>query len=228
MDRRLGRRVVTVLIGAFALAIGPFLWSQGAQGGPVSEVAPQGIVVVGDSITARYDDSPGDADQGWWSVVARHYGADVTTYAQSGSGYLRQGLRCTGDRFGDRDAAFEGSAPSLFIVEGGRNDWSQCVDGRWLPSTNAEVERAVERYYDRIDASFGPATRVVVLGPPWGPLQLLEGLRITRIVKAAVERHGFEFVDTAGTLTAENVVDGIHPNRAGSLAIADRVIATVG
>ena len=38
-------------------------------------------------------------------------------------------------------------------------------------------------------------------------------------------RHGLEYVSTTGTLDSyERVVDGVHPNRAGSLAIARRVI----
>ena len=210
-----------------ALLIGPFVAWQGAQGGqtqPVSRLAPQGIVVVGDSISARYNDRPGDADQAWWSVTGRHFDASVRTYAQSGSGYLRPGHRCTGNRFIDRPDAFVGAAPSILIVEGGRNDWARCVDGAFVPATDAEVRHAVTTYLGVLTAYLPTSTRIVVLGPPWGPLDRTDGARITRIVAAEARSQGLQFISTWGALNADRVVDGIHPNRDGSLAIARRVI----
>src|SRR4051794_41117924 len=118
---RIAKRSPIAVGLAMLLAVGPFLLWQGAQGGQTtstSTLAPHGIIVVGDSITARYNDSPGDDQQAWWSFVGRRFNADVTTYAQSGSGYLRPGRRCTGNRFIDRTEAYSGAAPSLLIVEG--------------------------------------------------------------------------------------------------------------
>lgn len=228
LDRaRLRRRSTIVLIGALLLALGPFLIWQGAEGGPTSQVAPNGIVVVGDSITARYNDSPGHDEQGWWSVVGQHYGADVRVYAQSGSGYLRPGRSCTGDRFGDRLWAFTGTPPSIFLIEGGRNDWATCVDGRFVPATDEQISTAVAQYMDMVEAAMPVQTRVLVLAP-WGPKQAAESVRVTAIIRAAAIERGFEFIETAGTLGPDAVTDGTHPNRAGSLAIADRVIAAVG
>lgn len=103
-SRTAARRPVVVLLLA-ALIVAPFFAWQSAQGGedlPAAASLPQGIVVVGDSITALYDDEPGSPAQGWWSFVGRRFNVDVTTYAQSGSGYLRLGDLCTGDRFIDR------------------------------------------------------------------------------------------------------------------------------
>lgn len=224
---RLRRRSTIVLIGALLLALGPFLMWQGAEGGPTSQVAPNGIVVVGDSITARYNDTPGHEEQGWWSVVARQYRADVRTYAQSGSGYLRPGLSCTGDRFPDRLWAFTGTPPSIFLIEGGRNDWATCVDGHLVPATDDQIRIAVERYMDMVKGVMPIETRVLVLAP-WGPNQAAEGIRVTELIRAAAAERGFEFVDTAGVLGPNHVIDGVHPNRAGNLAIADRVIAAIG
>ena len=51
-----------------------------------------------------------------------------------------------------------------------------------------------------------------------------DGVRVTRIVRDEARAHGLQFVSTAGALTADRVVDGVHPNRDGSLAIARRVI----
>jgi lysophospholipase L1-like esterase len=226
MSRTTPRRSVVVAL-LLALLVGPFIAWQGAQGGQsraVSTLAPQGIVVVGDSITARYNDTPGHADQAWWSVTGRRFDAEVRTYAQSGSGYLRPGQRCSGNRFIDRQDAFTREAPSIVIVEGGRNDWAKCVDGSFVWASDAEVRHAVDTYLDVLKTHLPRSTRIMVLGPPWGPLDRITGLRITRIIEQESRSHGLEFISTKGALTADRVVDGIHPNRDGSLAIARRVI----
>lgn len=189
---------------------------------------PRGIVVVGDSITARYDDHPGSPVQGWWSMVGRHFGSQVRTYAQSGSGYQRPGLRCGGNRFIDRPEAFSGPAPSVFIVEGGRNDWATCHEGRFVESTDAAVARAVDRYLGVLRRQLPRSTRIVVLGPPWGPLDPWQQRRITSIVHTAATRHGLEYVPTGGTLDRPGrTVDGVHPTLAGSRALAGVVIAAL-
>ena len=211
-------------MAALLLLLGPYSAWQGAEGGTVSDVAPDGIVVVGDSITARYNDTPGDAVQCWWSVTARRFDAKVRTYAQSGSGYLRPGHRCTGDRFVDRPRAFTGDAPSILIVEGGRNDWARCVDGAFVQSTDAEVRHAVATYLDVLQTYLPATTRIVVVGPPWGPLDRAEGRRVTAVIRSEARAHGIQYIGTGGALTSDRVVDGVHPNRAGSLAIARRVI----
>lgn len=226
VTRTAARRPVVIAF-VLALVLGPFIaWqdAQGDQSHPVSAIAPHGIVVVGDSISARYNDTPGDPAQAWWSVTGRRFGADVRTYAQSGSGYLRPGHRCTGNRFIDRPDAFAGDAPSILIVEGGRNDWAKCVDGLFVLSTDAEVRHAVDTYLTTLRTWLPSTTRIVVLGPPWGPMDQLAGRRITRIVQDEARAHHMEFVSTRGALTADRVVDGVHPNRDGSLAIARRVI----
>jgi lysophospholipase L1-like esterase len=217
---------------AFMIAVtaGPFIAWQGAQGDQtraVSTLAPQGIVVVGDSITARYNDDPGHAEQGWWSVTARRFDAEVRTYAQSGSGYLRPGHRCGGNRFIDRSLAFTGEAPSIVMVEGGRNDWAKCVDGVFVPSTDAELRHAVDTYLDVLQTYLPATTRIIVLGPPWGPLDRAEGRRVTAIIEDEARAHDIEFISTSGALTSDRVLDGVHPNRDGSLAIARRVISAL-
>ncbi len=189
---------------------------------------PHGIVVVGDSITAEYNDDEGDELEGWWSMVGRHFGAHVTTHAQSGSGYLRQGEACHGNRFIDRPEAFRDTAPSLFIVEGGRNDWASCIEGQHVAAPSAEIADAVDHYLDALQANLPRSTRIVVLGPPWGPLDQLGRKQLTSIVYTAAKEHGVQYVSTMGTMDRrERVVDGIHPNRAGSRALADRVIAAL-
>ncbi|WP_188110496.1 SGNH/GDSL hydrolase family protein [Aeromicrobium ginsengisoli] len=223
------RRSVILAILA-ALLIAPFIAWQGATGDErvaASPLAPRGIVVVGDSITARYNDTPGDADQGWWSVVGYHFHAKVTRYAQSGSGYLRPGHACTGDTFIDRPKAYSGAAPSLLVIEGGRNDWAACQDGRFVTASDAAIDHAVDRYLDTLQTFLPASTRIIVLGPPWGPRDQQNRQRVTAIIAAQAKLHGIQFISTTGALTADRVVDGVHPNRKGSLAIARRVIAAL-
>lgn len=226
MSRSVLRILVVVATTVALLAA----W-QSARGGEqptASGPFQHGIVVVGDSITAEYNDEPGHPREAWWSMVGRHFGAHVTTHAQSGSGYLRQGLSCNGDRFIDRPEAFRDTAPSLFIVEGGRNDWASCIEGRHVEAPDADIARAVNRYFDVIQANLPPSTRIVVLGPPWGTLDQLARQRLTAIVFEAAKAHDLQYVSTMGTLDRrERVLDGVHPNRAGSRALADRVIAAL-
>ncbi len=230
VQQRTAVRTPIVIALVLAALLGPFLARSaiGGEPGAISTVAPRGIVVVGDSITARYNDKPGDDKQGWWSIVGRHYHAKVATYAQSGSGYLRPGQGCTGNKFIDRQQAFTGEPPSLLIVEGGRNDWASCQDGRFVTSTNEAVEHAVDTYLETLKTFLPRSTRIIVMGPPWGPIDPANGERVTAIVEAAATRLGMEFVPTTGALTASRVVDGVHPNRAGSVAIANRVISALG
>ncbi|KQP27128.1 hypothetical protein ASF37_11290 [Aeromicrobium sp. Leaf289] len=217
--------LVTVAL-ALLISLGVTAGRQGAIGTePGTGPFPQGVVVVGDSITARYDDDPGSPEQGWWSFVGRHFDTEVRTFAQSGSGYQRPGHRCGGNRFIDRPEAFEGPAPSVFIVEGGRNDWATCRQGGLVESTDAAVQQAVDRYFDVVERSLPRTTRIVVLGPPWGPLDPWQQRRITSIVHTAAKRHGLEYVATKGSLDRPGrTVDGVHPTLAGSRALGDVVI----
>lgn len=204
---------------------------QSARGGEQPDPAgpfSRGIVVVGDSITAEYNDDAGDELEGWWSMVGRHFGAHVTTHAQTGSGYLRQGLACNGNRFLDRPEAFRDTAPSLFLVEGGRNDWASCIEGHHVEASGPEIARAVDHYLDVLQANLPRTTRIVVLGPPWGTLDQVSRRKLTAIVYRAARSHGVQYVSTMGTLDRrERLLDGVHPNRAGSRALADRVIAAL-
>ncbi|GAA3528154.1 hypothetical protein GCM10022234_26750 [Aeromicrobium panaciterrae] len=226
---RMAVRTPIVAVLALLLLLAPLLAfnADGGKAAASSVLAPRGIVVVGDSITARYNDKPGDAMQGWWSIVGRHYDATVTTYAQSGSGYLRPGRLCTGDRFIDRVQAFTSNAPSLFVIEGGRNDWADCVDGRFVTATDDAIAHAVDTYFTTLRTFLPRSTRIIVMGPPWGPVDRYDGTRVTRIIEAAAAQHGLEFIPTTGALNDERVVDGIHPNRQGCIAIADKVISAL-
>lgn len=222
------RRIAAVCAAALVVALVPFAVWQGADGGPTLQTrSGSDIVVVGDSITARYVDRVGDEEQGWWSMVGHRLERPVDTYAQSGSGYLRHGAHCTGTTFAERTGALDRPPPAVFIIEGGRNDWATCRGTTIVPASNAAIASAVDAYLDLVARALPDSTRVVVLGPPWGPLQPIEEAVVTPIVRQSALAHGFEFVDTTGTLPAENVLDGVHPNRAGNEAIARRVLAAL-
>lgn len=230
VQQRTAVRTPIVIVLVLAALLGPFLARSAIGGEPssISTIAPRGIVVVGDSITARYNDNPGDDKQGWWSIVGRHFDAKVTTYAQSGSGYLRPGQVCTGNRFIDRQQAFAGEPPSLLIVEGGRNDWADCDGDQFVIASDGAIEHAVDTYLETLRTFLPRSTRIIVMGPPWGPLDPANGKRITAIIKTSAASHGLEFIPTTGALTETRVLDGVHPNRAGSVAIANRVISALG
>lgn len=187
-----------------------------------------GIAVIGDSISARYDDDPGSTDQAWWSVVGRHYGAPVSVFAESGSGYARAGHHCSGTRFADRLAAVAKATPTAVIVEGGRNDWAFCTGDSFPETTDAMVRTAVDRFLTRLQVAVDPRTKIIVLGPPWGPANASQQSRITSIIKASANRHQMMFIDTQGVFEDGRTVDGTHPDLAGSLALGNTVIKAIG
>jgi len=187
-----------------------------------------GIVVIGDSISDRYNDDPGGAEQAWWSVVGRHYEATVTTFAESGSGFVRLGNRCTGTHFGHRLADVAKSSPKVVIVEGGRNDWSFCHRDAIAQTSNAMVKTSVDRFLTNLQNALDPNTTIYVLGPPWGSVNASEQSRITSIIKSSAQRHHMKFIDTRGVFNGNRTIDGTHPNRNGSMALGNRVIKGIG
>lgn len=186
------------------------------------------IAVIGDSISARYDDSPGSDRQAWWSVVGRNYGAHVTTFAESGSGYVRNGHACTGTRFADRLTDVARAEPTIVIVEGGRNDWAFCKDGGFALTTDALLRKSVDEFFTKLKRAVASGTTIIVLGPPWGSKQVEEQARVSAIIKQAARRHDLTFIATDGVFTGDRTLDGIHPNRAGSMALGKTVIQALG
>lgn len=216
-------RVWIVMVLLCTLLVAPVVMSRvnaSASGG--------GIVVIGDSISARYNDKPGNAKQAWWSVVGRHYHLKVTRFAESGSGYQRPGHVCTGTRFRDRLAKVKKTSPKIVIVEGGRNDWSRCTKGRYVRSNSAAVKTYVDSFLTRLKRSVPAGTRIYVLGPPWGTANAADRVRVTQIIKKSAARHHMTFIDTTGVFKGGHTVDGTHPDRAGSVALGKRAIKGIG
>lgn len=186
------------------------------------------IAVIGDSITARYNDNAGDAKQGWWSIVGRHYDRHVITFAESGSGFQRRGNGCSGARFADRLSALARHRPHIVLVEGGRNDWASCAGAGLTLSDSAQVRAATDRFLQRLRAALPRDAVVFVLGPPWGSVDASQRDRVTAIIKASAQRAQMHFIDTSKIFDGARTLDGTHPNRAGSQALARRVIAVIG
>lgn len=186
------------------------------------------VAVVGDSITARYNNNAGSAKQGWWSIVGKHYGAKVTRYAQSGSGFQRPGHACTGTIFSERLSALKKQKPDVVFVEGGRNDWAYCKHHKLKQASNARIKKGVDSFLARLKKSVPAGTTIYVLGPPWGPKDLDQRERVTAIVKASAKAHHMIYISTRGSFSKKRVVDGIHPNRAGSVKLGKKVIKAVG
>ena len=186
------------------------------------------IAVIGDSISARYNDRQGSAQQAWWSVVGRRYQAPVTVFAESGSGYVRPGGLCNGTRFRDRVADAVKSSPTVVIVEGGRNDWAYCAGRQVTQASDARVKSAVDRFLTKLQRALDPKTTIYVLGPPWGTVSATQKNRVTSIIKSSTQRHHMRFIDTTGVFNGDRTIDGTHPNRAGSMALGNRVVARIG
>lgn len=214
--------LLVAIISAFVLVPSAAHLVRASAGSP-------GIAVVGDSITARYNDVDGSPRQAWWSFVGRHYHLHVTTYAQSGSGFQRPGLACSGDTFRQRLDELRKHPPEIVLVEGGRNDWARCRSGYLVVASNARIRRSVDGFLTDLQSALPPRTEIFVLGPPWGSIDAAQRDRVTAIVRTAANRHHMLFIDTddvfeGGLLT----LDGVHPNLAGSRALGARVIDSIG
>ena len=177
------------------------------------------MVVIGDSITARYNAVPGDANEGWWSMLARKNGYDVVPLGESGSGVLRFGNGCAGTRYFERLPKALAQSPDMLIIEGGRNDFTKCVE---FGNTDAGVERVSADYIekrwniflDNVKAQKAAKTQVWVM-TPWGTKFDSDRDVVYPIVKQATLDHGFGWVGLS-PLPDDRTVDGTHPNYEGN------------
>jgi len=176
------------------------------------------MVVIGDSITARYNATPGDPNEGWWSMLARKAGYDVIPLGESGSGVLKFGNGCSGTRFFERLPRALSYSPDILIIEGGRNDAWKCVD----PGSSTAIEDASADYIakrwdlflDNVKAQKAAKTQVWVM-TPWGTKFTPERSMVYPIVKEATLAHGFGWVGLS-ELPDDRTVDGTHPNYEGN------------
>jgi hypothetical protein len=189
------------------------------------------LVVFGDSISARFNDVPGDDLQGFWSMAAHDLGVRPEVRAEGGAGYVNRGLvGCTGHTFGDQLASPGVSemvaGAGLVVVEGGRTDTQTCRKGGGydLVST-ARLRRGVHSFLAEVQRLRGGPDACTVVVLPWGPKGPDNRDRVTRVVRNATQKYGFTFIDTLGLLTEGNTIeDRVHPDRDGNRAIADALL----
>jgi len=178
------------------------------------------MFIVGDSITAWYDDTVGSDDRGWWSFLSRANDYVPMTNAYGGSGFLSQSTYCTYPNFRNRINAIRTADAqqhiTRLIIEGGRNDWRNCEGVRY---SEAAQEKYIGEYMAEIKAikaELGiPRVHAVL---PWGPNMQAEKNQIYPIVQAAAHANGITF--KLINLTQDQTLDGTHPNLAGNLYIS--------
>ena len=215
--------LIALVLGVLVAVFGTHVIGSRATASDQRGAGPR-LVVMGDSITASYNDDDGDERQGWWSMVGRHLNQQVVRSAQAGSGYIRRGAeRCDGTRFYDRRNDLRGA--DIVIIEGGRNDWKRCGTDMATVGVH-DVRAAIVKLLDWVDRQ-PVADKNVYLMSPWGPMDQLAGITMTQIIQTEAEIHGFHFIDTWGALSAKpgRTYDGIHPTLAGSTSLYRYVIA---
>jgi lysophospholipase L1-like esterase len=180
-------------------------------------------LVLGDSITQRYTDDPGDPMQGWWSMVGRKLGWDMVTSAQDGDGIVKKGSDCYGTAIRERQAAVvERVRPDWILVEAGYNDRTVCVDGqvktaavKWRAGAMTKAFAGLAALADR----YGIARNHVVVTVPWGPAAVQYRHEVVIEISTAAKAAGLSWVNVP-RFTADQVYDGKHPKRAGSVYLA--------
>jgi len=186
------------------------------------------IVVIGDSITARYNSIPGDDNEGWFSMLARKAGHSVVPMGEAGSGVLRYGNQCQGTRYFERLSAALAQSPDILIIEGGRNDFTKCITygEPGYERTSADyIEKRWNAFLDEVKARKAAKTQVWVM-TPWGTSFSAERDMVYPIVKDATLSHGFGWVGLSA-LPDDRTVDGTHPNYEGNRYIYIKAYNTI-
>ncbi len=178
------------------------------------------VVAIGDSIMAG---NGLDADQAWLAIVAESHGWKLTNLASNGSGFVTVGD--DGDTFSDQTIVALSLHPDVIILSGSSND---------LGVSSAILANATKALIERIHLVL-PDTKILTVDAIWGdtdvPGQLSE---MDAAVELASARAGGAYLDIGQPLsdTADLMQsDGVHPNEAGQVALAqafDAALVTSG
>lgn len=175
------------------------------------------LTVMGDSISAWYNDTPGDSMQAWWSMLGRRESMKTNVSAIGGTGMINKGPGCTKTTYGQRMRDIRKST-DILIVEGGRNDFHLC--GNVL--TKREIKAGVARYFKSLNKTVRKYkiknVKVVTI---WGHNLKNQRDRVAPFVKRYAERYGYDF--KLVNLKRSETTDGTHPNRKGSVKIYKKV-----
>lgn len=194
------------------------------------------MVVVGDSISEvpRYNDIRGSSKRAWWSFLADAADLRPVSYGESGSGYGKKGA-CTGTSFLERmkrpSRTANIKAASAVRIEGGVNDFETCeyddVAQKWnkKPFDVEALRREVDATFAYVKSIRKQRNSVYVF-VPWGWREELKQYRtpIVKIIRELALKSGLAYVPASTILSsAARSNDGVHPNLAGSKALALKV-----
>lgn len=213
---------------AVALTVGGTVFAPSSQAGTTPT-----MVIIGDSITSRYNNTVGSSNRGWWSYLGDKLDLRVIRHAYRGSGYGKRGKDADGTNVCERSTfamrllnstvASNVKAARVVIVAGGVNDFMTCVkrDGVWrqVPSTRETVELEVHKTMERLAALRPTRRSSVFITAPFGPFEPVAATKawLVPFIEAEAKAAGFQYVDTAhGTLYGDRTNDRVHPNAAGN------------
>lgn len=230
--------LVTAVMGASLLA------PTAAQAAPRTKPT---IVVIGDSITASYNDVKGHEKRGWWSRLGAKTQLKpvlIRRTAENGSGFGKKGAKCRGTSFGERlkraDVRKAVAEATIVVIAGSINDARRCKTAddsatwRETDAHFAELRRdtlATLQEVKRIRTGQARRARVFVT-VPYGPKDTYAPARnkVVNTIKAAAKQRGFRYLSTSTVLTDKNTriastgePDNAHPNDQGSLALYKKI-----
>lgn len=215
-QRNSGRRVARTAscFAVAAVSIGIALAPSPAEADVPNR--PNGnVVVIGDSMTARYDDEVGSPNRAMYSFLAEKLSMTPVTFAESGSGFYRRGIdsSCTGTRYADRISRALAANPRVLLVQGGRNDYRGCTK----PVSQATTEKYTRSFLRSLalaaDRS-GLRRRDIYVHSPWGTTKVAEGKRIRPMIKQWTRYYGLIFI-SGTSMDRDDAPDGIHPDESG-------------
>jgi lysophospholipase L1-like esterase len=175
------------------------------------------IAVYGDSYSAGGRQG-GKGATGWPAIVADRLDAELRLHAAGGAGYMN-GSRAADETFLDQVRAAPDPEADVVVVFGSRND-------RDLP--RVDIKSQATAVYAAI-RSASPSAQLVVIGPAWDDDVAPDEMFLARdAVASAAAAAGALFVDPlAGEwlLDRPELIggDGVHPNDAGHVYLADRI-----
>jgi len=184
------------------------------SGVPAAPAAAPTLLLLGTSLTAGYGLDPADA---WSTRLQEKLDSSGLAFHVINAGVSGE---TSSDALHRIDWLLSQGTPAVIVVETGAND---ALRGQSLDSIAANVNAIVAR----LD-SLRPRPAIVVAGMEALPnLGRAYGTGFSRIFPAAAAAHHAHYLPflLAGVAGVEslNQADGIHPNREGSLRVADNV-----
>lgn len=187
------------------------------SGGAPDSAAGPVAVFIGDDYTAGAG-STAPANR-WTSVVAARLGWTEVNLGFAGTGYLK-GDPARGSYI-ESIPDVVAANPAIVIISGGRHD---------VGEPQAEAKLAMTAFLNELRAAL-PAPKIVVVSPVWDDDPRPADLTVlaTDLLAAAAATSGMGYLDIGQPLVgrADLVSDGIHPNDAGHLALADATVAAL-